>query len=56
MHRFKSAFLEKLKVHEIWNFFLANSILLKHYEIANKIKSCPPSPGFMQEKVQKGIF
>ena len=43
MHRFKSAILEKLKncqngtfepVHEIQIFFLAKSILLKHYESA----------------------
>ena len=45
MHGFKSAILAKMKnsqngtfepVHEIQNFFLAKSILLKHYENGNK--------------------
>ena len=39
---------------------LAKSIFLKHYENGNKKKNCnmaqgPPNPGFMQEKVQKGL-
>ena len=47
MHEFNSAVLEKLKncqngtfehVHEIWIFFFAKSILLKHYEYDNKKK------------------
>ena len=47
MHGFKSAILAIFQfcqsgafepVHEIWNFFLAKSILLKHYENGNKKK------------------
>ena len=46
MHRFKNAILAIFQffqngtfepVHEIWNF-LTKSILLKHYEYANKKK------------------
>ena len=48
-------------MHEIWIYFLTKSILLKHYENANKknvhnMSQGPPNPGFMQEKVQKGDF
>ena len=50
-------------VHEIQKFFLAKSILLKHYENGDKIffffrnkTQGLPNPGFMQEKVQKGDF
>ena len=48
-------------VHEIQIFFLAKSILLKHYENGNKkifsnVSQGLPNPGFMQEKVQKGDF
>ena len=44
-----------------FEIFLTKSILLKHYENANKKKNHnmsqgPPNPGFMQEKVQKGDF
>ena len=70
MHGLKSAILEKLKncqngtfepVHEIWNFFLAKSILLKYHENGDNfffhdMPQGPRNPGFMQEKVQKGIF
>jgi hypothetical protein len=70
MQGFKSALLEKLKncqngtfetVHEIRNFFLAKSILLKHYENYNKknirnLSQGPPNQGFMQGNVQKGNF
>ena len=43
------------------NLFLAESILLRHYENGNKKKYSQlvpgiPIPGFMQEKVQKGDF
>ena len=45
----------------IFEIFLTKSILLKHYENANKknihkMSQGPPNPGFMQEKVQKGDF
>ena len=48
--------------HEIQIFFYVDkSILLRHYENANRKKfhnmsQGLPNPGFMQEKVQKGNF
>ena len=44
-----------------FEFFLAKSFLLKHYENGKKNFFCNMShgltnPGFMQEKVQKGDF
>ena len=70
MHGFKSAILAIFQflqngtfelVHEIWNFFLTKSILLKRYENDNTKKNHKtsqglPNPGFMQEKVQKEGF
>ena len=61
MPRFKSAILAIFQfcqngtfepVHEIQNFFLAKTILLKHYENGNKknihnLSQGPPNPGFM---------
>jgi hypothetical protein len=44
-----------------FKFFLAKSILLKHYENGDKnffrnMSQGLPNQGFMQEKVQKGDF
>ena len=64
MHWLKSAILEKLKaepVREIWKFFDQKHFFEALCKIATRkniqnLSQGLPNQGFMQEKVQKGIF